>query len=207
MKVAIVDMTNKKTGDVELPKAIFGAPVREDLMARMVNWQRDKARTGNHKTKTISEVAGRSQKPWAQKGTGRARAGTLKRTQDRGGGIVFGPVVRSHATDLPKKVRAAALKSAFSVKAKDKKVVVLNEAKAKSHKTKDMAEALKKMGLENALVIYDGEQLDANFSRAVNNIPHIDVLPQKGANVKDILAHDTLVLTQSAIKELEERLK
>jgi large subunit ribosomal protein L4 len=207
MKVAVVDLTNKKTGDLELPKTVFSAPIREDLMARMVTWQRDKARTGSHKAKMISEVSGRGQKPWAQKGTGRARAGTLKRTQDRGGGVVFGPVVRSHATSLPKKVRQAALKSALSVKAKSKKVIVLSEAKAKTHKTKDMALALKKMGLDNALIIFDGDALETNFLRAVNNIPCVNVLPQRGANVKDILAHDTLVLTQSAVKELEERLK
>jgi len=206
MKVAVVDLTNKKTGDIDLSKDVFGAEVRSDLMARCVNWQRDKMQAGTHKTKGISEVSGSGKKPFAQKGTGRARAGSNRRTQDVGGATVFGPVVRSHATNLPKKVRVAALKSALSSKANDKKIVVLEDTKAKTHKTKDMASALEKMGLSNALIIFNGE-LDTNFDRAINNIPLIDVLPQNAANVLDILAHDTLVITKDAVAVLEERLK
>lgn len=206
MKVAVVDLSNKKVGDAELSNEVFGVDVRVDLMSRCVNWQRDKMQAGTHKTKGISEVSGSGKKPFAQKGTGRARAGSNRRTQDVGGATVFGPVVRSHATDLPKKVRVAALKSALSSKAKDKKIVVLSDVCAKTHKTKDMATALKGLGLENALIMFNGE-LDTNFDRAVNNIPLIDVLPQTAANVMDILAHDTLVMTKDAVVALEERLK
>ncbi len=206
MKVAVVDLTNKKTGEIELSDAVFGVEVRTDLMARCVNWQRDKMQAGTHKTKGIAEVSGTGKKPFAQKGTGRARSGSNRRPQDRGGAVIFGPVVRSHATDLPKKVRVAALKSALSSKAKEQKIVIVSEATAKTHKTKDMASVLTKLGLNNALIMFEGE-LDTNFDRALSNIPLIDTLPQKAANVLDILAHDTLVLTKDAVAQLEERLK
>jgi len=205
MKVSVVSLENKKVADIDLNDAVFAAPVRVDLMTRAVHWQRNKARSGNHKTKTISEISGTGKKPFAQKGTGNARAGTLRASHHRGGQTVFGPVVRSHETDLPKKVRAAALRSALSVKAKDGKLVILDEAKAKAMKTKDMASKLDKMKLQSALFIIGGE-LDQNFVKSVRNIPHIATLPTIGANVMDILKYDQLVLTQDAVKELEERL-
>lgn len=205
MKYAVVTLDNKKQADIDLNDAVFGAPIRVDLMARTVNWQRNKARQGSHKTKTISEISGTGKKPFAQKGTGNARAGTLRASHHRGGQTVFGPVVRSHETDLPKKVRAAALRSALSVKAKDGKLVILSEAKAATHKTKDMVSKLEGLKISNALMIVGGE-IDSNFSKAVGNIKHIACLPSIGANVMDILKYDHLVLSQSAVKELEERL-
>lgn len=206
MKVAVKTLENKDSGSVELDDAIFGVEVRSDLLHRMVNWQLAKRRAGTHKTQRRSEVTGTGKKPWKQKGTGRARAGDLKRPQDRGGHVVFGPVVRSHAHDMPKKVRKLALKIALSSKAADGKLVVLEDEKVKSHKTKPMAETLNKMGLESALFVTSGE-MDANFARATNNIPMIDVLPEQGANVYDILRRDTLVLTKAAVDALQERLK
>ena len=204
MKVAVVSLENKKVADIDLNDAVFAAPIRVDLMARTVHWQRNKARQGTHKTKTISEISGTGKKPFSQKGTGNARAGTLRASHHRGGQTVFGPVVRDHATDLPKKVRAAALRSALSVKAKDGKLTIL-DAVAKTHKTKDMVKSLSALNISNALVVLGGEQ-DGNFVKAIGNIPHIATLPSVGANVLDILKYDHLVLNQEAVKELEERL-
>lgn len=205
MKLAVMNFDNKKVADIDLNDAVFGAPVRIDLMARAVHWQRNKARQGSHKTKTISEISGTGKKPFAQKGTGNARAGTLRASHHRGGQTVFGPVVRDHSTDLPKKVRAAALRSALSSKAKDGKLIIVDNATAKTPKTKDMASKLTGMELTSALFIIGGER-DDNFDLAVRNIKHISTLPTIGANVMDILRHDRLVLTQDAVKELEERL-
>lgn len=205
MKLAVVNIENKEVGQIELSDVVFGADVRKDVIHSMVNYQLDKRRSGCHKTKGISEVSGTGKKPWAQKGTGRARAGTIRRTQDRGGQTVFGPVVRSHATDLPKKMRVLALKSALSAKAAEGKLIILDEAKVASHKTQPMAAAMKGMGLNSALIIA-GNEVDANFARAAANLPRIDVLPSQGVNVYDIIRRDTLVLTKDAVEALTERL-
>jgi large subunit ribosomal protein L4 len=206
MKVAVKTLENKDAGEVTLDKGIFGVDVRDDILHRVIHWQLNNRRAGTHKTKGMSEVAGPNQKPWRQKGTGRARAGNIKRPQDRGGGVVFGPVVRSHATELPKKIRTLGLKIALSSKAKNGKLVVIDSAKAKDHKTRPMASAFKTLGFENALIVAGGE-IDANFARATNNLPRIDILPSKGANVYDIMRRDTLVLTTDAVNDLTERLK
>lgn len=206
MKLAVKTLENKDAGEVTLDKAIYGVEIREDLLLQMVRYQLNKRRAGTHKTKGISEVSGTGKKPWRQKGTGNARAGSKRRTQDVGGQTVFGPLPRSHATELPKKVRKLALKTALSAKLKDKKLIVLDAAASKDHKTKPMAAALKALGAENALIVC-GNEIDTNFARATNNLPRIDVLPSKGANVYDILRRDVLVLTQDAINDLAERLK
>ncbi|MAE50301.1 MAG: 50S ribosomal protein L4 [Micavibrio sp.] len=206
MKVAVKTLDNKAAGDITLDKDIFGVEVRSDILHRVVNYQLAKRRSGNHKVKQRHEISGTGKKPWAQKGTGRARAGDLKRTQDRGGSTVFGPVVRSHAINVPKKVRKLALKMALSTKAAEGKLIVLDDAKVKSHKTKPMAEALGKMDLSSALIL-GGKEIDANFARATANIPRIDVLPSQGANVYDILRRDVLVLTKDAVNDITEKLK
>jgi large subunit ribosomal protein L4 len=205
MKVAVKNLENKKVGDIDLNDAIYGLEKRADVLHRMVNWQLAKRRSGNHKVKGISEVSGTGKKPYNQKGTGRARMGSMRNTQHVGGGIIFGPVVRDHAIDMPKNFRKLALKTALSVKQAEGKLIILDAASAKSHKTKDMAKALVAMGVTSALII--DESMDVNFVRAVRNIPHVDVLPQKGINVYDILRRDTLVLTKQAVEKLEERLK
>ncbi len=206
MKVAVKNLENKAVGDIELNDAIFGVDVRKDVLHSMVNWQLAKRRSGNHKVKGISEVAGTGKKPFGQKGTGNARLGSLRGAQQRKGGIIFGPVVRSHEHDMPKKMRKLAMKTALSSKQAEGKLVILDDAKAKSHKTKDMISSFKKLGLTSALIV-GGEKLDDNFVRGAGNIPHIAVLPQLGANVYDILRHDTLVLTKEAVAQLEARLK
>jgi len=206
MKATILNLDAETVGEIELSDEVFGLEVRADILARTVNWQLNKRRQGTHATKGVSDVAGRKQKPYRQKGTGRARQGSVRSAQFRGGGVVFGPLPRSHATDLPKKVRKLALKTALSSKAGEGKLVVLEAAKSDSHKTKLLVERFGKLGLANALII-DGANLDENFVRAARNIPLIDVLPEQGANVYDILRHDTLVLTRNAVEQLEARLK
>ena len=206
MKCDVITLDNKKDGNIDLDDAIFGVDVRGDLMARYVNWQLAKRRAGTHKTKGRSEVAATRAKPFKQKGTGRARQGTFVAPQMRGGGIVFGPVVRDHGNSLPKKVRKAALRSALSSKQAEGKLIVLDAAEMKKGKTKELIAKLDKLGWGNALVI-DGETVDVNFSRAASNIVGLDVLPSQGANVYDILRRDTLVLTKSGVEKLVESLK
>lgn len=205
MKIAVKNLQNEQVGEIDLNEAVFGAPVRGDLLARMVNYQLAKRRSGNHKTKGVSEISGTTKKPWKQKGTGRARAGSLRSPQFRGGARIHGPVVRDHAHAMPKQVRSLALKTALSAKAASGKLVVLDKAEAADHKTKAMAAALKGLGLSSALII-GGEAVNENFARATRNIPHLDVLPVQGANVYDILRRDTLVLTREAVAALEARL-
>ena len=206
MKVAVKTIDNKAAGEITLDDAVFGVEVREDILHQMVNYQRNKARAGTHKVKQRHEISGTGAKPWRQKGTGRARAGDLKRNIDRGGATVFGPIPRDHSTGLPKKMRLLAMKTALSAKAKDGKLVIIDEAKAKDHKTKPMAASLAKFGFESALIV-GGKEVDVNFARATANLPRIDVLPSGGANVYDILRRDTLVLTKEAVNDLTEKLK
>ena len=206
MKLAVKTLDNKEAGQIDLDDTIFGVEVRDDILHRMVKYQLNKRQQGTHKVKTISEVSGTGKKPFAQKGTGRARAGSLRRPQDRGGATIFGPTPRSHATELPKKIKKLAMRTALSAKAKNGKLIILDKATAKDHKTKGMVAALRSMGLENALIV-GGSELDTNFQRATHNIPLIDVMPSQGANVYDILRRDTLVLTKDAVNDLTERLK
>jgi large subunit ribosomal protein L4 len=206
MRLAVTSLDNEGAGEIELADDIFALPVRRDILARMVNYQLAKRRAGTHKTKQIGDVQGTTKKPWKQKGTGRARQGSLRSPQFRGGGVIFGPVVRDHAHGMQKKVRRLALKTALSAKQAEGKLVVLDAARAGEGKTRALAAQFKKLGWESVLII-DGPELDANFARAARNLPKVDVLPQQGANVYDILRRDTLVLTRSAVEHLEARLK
>lgn len=206
MKLAVKTIENKDAGEITLDKAIFGVEVREDILQQMVKYQLNKRRAGTHQAQTRAEVTGTGKKPWAQKGTGRARAGDLKRPQDVGGGVAHGPRMRSHATEMPKKLRKLALKTALSSKAASGKLIIIDEAKSKDHKTKPMAKALASFGFESAVIV-SGKEVDANFARATANLPRIDVLTSDGANVYDILRRDTLVLTKDAVNDLTEKLK
>lgn len=206
MKLDVVSLDNKKSGSIDLDDAVFGLEARADLLARAVKWQLAKRRSGNHKVKGRSEVSATGTKPFKQKGTGRARQGTRVAPQMRGGGIVFGPHVRDHSHDMPKKVRKLALKTALSAKQAEGKLVILDEATLKAPKTADLVKKLAALGWGKTLII-DGETIDDNFARAARNIVGIDVLPSVGANVYDILRRDTLVLTKGAVDKLVERLK
>ncbi len=206
MKCDIVNLDNQNVGSIELADSVFGAEVRADILSRVVNWQLANRRAGTHKTKTIAEVSGTTKKPYKQKGTGNARQGSLRATQFRGGGISFGPVVRSHAQDLPKKIRRLGMRCALSAKAQNGKLIVVDELKLPEVKTKELLAKMNKMGLQSALFV-GGAELDNNFNLAARNIVNVDVLPQQGANVYDILRRDTLVLTKEAAENLEARLK
>jgi large subunit ribosomal protein L4 len=206
MKCPVITFDNKTVGEIDLDEAVFGVTPRKDILARMVNWQLAKRRAGTHKAKGISDVSGTTKKPYRQKGTGRARQGSLRSPQFRGGGVVFGPVVRSHAHDLPKKVRRLALRCALSAKQRDGKLIVVDSVAADSPKTAALAERLEKLGF-NSVLIVAGPEVDENFRRAAANLVGVDVLPQAGANVYDILRRDTLVLSRDAVQHLEARLK
>ena len=206
MQCDVITLANKKTGTIELDDAVFGVDVRSDILSRAVNWQLAKRRAGTAKTKERWEVKATKSKPFRQKGTGRARQGTTVAPQMRGGGVAFGPVVRSFAHKSPKKVRVLALKSALSAKQAEGKLVILDDAKLKKAKTGDLAKQLAKLKWGRALVI-DGAEVDKNFARAADNIVGLDVLPSGGANVYDILRRETLVLTREGVEKLVERLK
>ena len=206
MKCPVTTLENKKSGEIELSDSIFGIDVRKDLMARAVNWQLAKRRAGTQKVKGRSEISGAVKKMYRQKGTGRARHSSSKAPIFRGGGVAHGPQPRSHAHDLPKKLRKIALRCALSAKAQDGKLIVLDDAAAKTPKTKDLAGKLDKLGWSSALLI-ENESFDANFVLAARNIQGFDLLLQEGANVYDILRRDTLVLTKDAVEALEARLK
>ena len=205
MKVAVIDLDAKKVGEIELADDVFGASVRSDLMHRTVRWQLAKRRAGTHKTKTVAELQGSTRKPFKQKGTGRARVGTRRAPQHRGGVAVFGPVLRDHAHKLPKKVRRLALKSALSSKQADGKLSIVESLDLGSARSRVLAERLGKLGWSSALVI-DGDEVDAGFARAAQNLTELQVLPQQGANVYDILRRDRLVLTRKAVEDLQARL-
>lgn len=206
MKSKVIDLDNKAAGDIDLAEGVFGVEVRKDLLARVVNWQLAKRRAGTHKVKTRGEISGTTRKQFRQKGTGRARQGSHRVAQFRGGATVFGPVVRDHSHKLQKKVRKLALKSALSAKQAEGKLIIIDDAKLKAPKTKDLVGRLGKLGWADVLVV-GGAELDVNFTKAASNIPHLDVLPSQGANVYDILRRDMLVLTKEAVQNLEARLK
>lgn len=204
MKLDIINLDGKKLESIDLPKTVFGAEVRQDIMHRVVTWQLAKRRAGTASTLTRGEIARTTAKAYRQKGTGNARHGSRRSNIFIGGGRAFGPKPRSFATSLPKQIRTMGLQSALSGKAQEKKLVILDEAIAKSPKTKDMSSKLQKLSLENALFIVDSN--DKNFELATRNIPHIKVLPTQGANVYDILRADTLVVTKTAVPMLEARI-
>ncbi len=206
MKLKVHSLDNKEVGDIDLADEVFGLPVRGDILARVVNWQLAKRRAGTHKTKGISDISGTTKKPYKQKGTGRARQGSLRSPQFRGGAVIFGPVVRSHEFGLQKKVRKLGLKTALSAKQAEGKLVVIEAASVAEAKTKALRAQFATLGWESVLII-DGAAVDAGFARAARNLPKVDVLPSVGANVYDILRRDTLVLTRAAVEQLEARLK
>jgi large subunit ribosomal protein L4 len=206
MELKVTTLDGKSAGKVTVSDAVFGLEPRADILHRMVRWQLLKRQQGTHKAKGRSEITGSTAKIYRQKGTGRARHGDRKAPIFRGGGKAHGPQPRSHAIDLPKKVRALALKHALSAKAKSDALIVVDDVRIDEPKTKALSAKLADLGLTNALVI-GGAELDGNFRRAARNIERIDVLPVQGINVYDILRRDVLVLSKAAVEALEERFK
>jgi len=203
MQVEIKTLDQGSAGSAELPDEIFAATPRADIMARVVHWQLSKRRSGTHKVKGMAEVSGTTKKPYRQKGTGNARQGSLRAPQFRTGGVVHGPVVRSHEYSLNKKVRRLGLISALSQKAAEGKLIVLDAAGGVS-KTADLSKKLKALGWSSALIV--DRTVDEAFLRASRNLHGIDVLPTVGANVYDILRHDVLAITTAGVAGLTERL-
>ena len=206
MKVDVKSFGGDGEGSVELDDAIFGLEPRADILARMVRWQLAKRRAGTHAVKNRAEIWRTGKKMYKQKGTGNARHGSARVPQFRGGGRAFGPQVRSHEHDLPKKVRALALRHALSSKARSEAILVVDDARLDAAKTKTLKDQFGKLGLSSALII-SGAEVETNFGLAARNIPNVDVLPVQGINVYDILRRDTLVLTRAAVDALEARFK
>ena len=206
MELKVLSLDGKEAGSIKLSDAIFALEPRKDLIQRCVNWQLAKRQRGTHKIKFKDEINRTGKKMYRQKGTGSARHGSARVTQFRGGGRVFGPHVRSHAHDLPKKVRALALRHALSAKAQDGGILLIDKASIKDAKTKALSKHFEKLEIVNALII-DGAEIEAGFKNAARNIPNIDVLPIQGINVYDILRRQKLVLTKAAVDALEARFK
>jgi large subunit ribosomal protein L4 len=205
MKLYMINLDAGAAGSIELSDDIFGIEdIRPDILQRCVTWQLAKRRAGTHKIKTRNEVARTGKKMYKQKGTGGARHGSRKAAQFVGGAKVFGPVNRSHETVLPKKVRALALKHALSSKVKSGSLIVVDDVAIAEPKTGALKLRFDKMGLVNALIIA-GPEVDTNFMLAARNIAHVDVLPNAGLNVYDVLRRNTLVLTRAAVEAIEAR--
>jgi len=206
MQLNVTTLDGREAGSVQLSDAIFGLEPRADLIHRCIRWQLSRRQRGTHKVKNRAEINRTGKKMYRQKGTGSARHGSARANLFRGGGRAFGPVVRSHAIDLPKKVRALALRHALSAKAKDGGIIVLDTVTVDDGKTKALRERFGKLGLDNALII-DGADVAESFRLAARNIPNIDVLPVQGINVYDILRRHKLVLTKAALDALEARFR
>jgi len=205
VKEKINNLDNKTLKEIELDKNVFGVEIKDEIIHRMVRYQLAKRRTGNHKTKGISEISGTTRKPFKQKGTGNARQGSRRSPQMRGGAVIFGPQVRSHAHKLPKKIKKLALMMAISKKLKDGKLKILNELKISKPKTSLFQTKLNGLKIDSALFI-DKDDLDKNFILASKNLPRIDVLPLVGINVYDILRRDYLIFSENAIMGIQDRL-
>ena len=206
MQVEVKTFCGEGAGSVELDEAVFGLEPRADLLARCVRWQLAKRRAGTHAVKNRADIARTGKKLFKQKGTGSARHGSARAPQFRGGGRAFGPQVRSHEHDLPKKVRALALRHALSSKAKGQTLIVVEDARLDAPKTRMLKEQFGRLGLSSALII-SGAEVEPNFGLAARNLPNIDVLPVQGLNVYDILRRDTLVLTRAALDAIGERFR
>src|SRR5882724_1596572 len=205
MKIDVIKLDGGKGGSIDLPDDIFGiTDIRADILQRCVTWQLAKRRAGTHKIQVRNEVSRTGKKMYKQKGTGGARHGSRRAAQFVGGAKAHGPVVRSHAFDLPKKVRALALRHALSSKAKAGTLMVLDGATLPEARTAVLRRRFETLGVKNALVI-SGPELDANFRLAARNIPNVDVLPNAGLNVYDVLRRETLVLTRAAVEAITAR--
>ena len=206
MKLSVITLDGGAAGEVDLDEALFGLEPRADILHRVVRWQRAKAQAGTHSVLTRAEVSYSTKKIYRQKGTGGARHGSKKAPIFRHGGVVKGPIPRSHEHDLNKKFRALGLRHALSAKAKAGELVILDNITMDTPKTAALAKAAKNLGWKRVLII-DGADVNENFAIAARNIETIDVLPSMGANVYDILRRDQLVITKAGIEALEARLK
>ncbi len=206
MKKSVLNLKNKSVGDIDLEKSVFGIRELPDLIHQYIRFQNAKSRQGSHKTKSRSEVSGRSKKPFSQKGTGNARQGSNKPPNFRGGAVSMGPVNRDHSFSLNKKEKKLALKSALSIKLNEDKLFIIDSFQIKSFKTTELHQDLKNFNYKSALFIYSEEGLDKNFKLASSNLPKVSILNQKGINVKDLITFDKIFFEQKSIAEITKRL-
>tara|TARA_Y100001970_G_C14067924_1_gene767735 strand:+ start:102 stop:725 length:624 start_codon:yes stop_codon:yes gene_type:complete len=206
MKKAVINLNNSEVGNINLDKNIFGIKILPDIIHQYIRFQNAKSRQGSHKTKSRSEVSGKSKKPFSQKGTGNARQGSSKPPNFRGGAVSMGPVNRDYSFDLNKKEKRLALKSALSSKLLEDKLFVIDSFKLDNHKTKKLNTILKKFEYNSALFIHSETGIDKNFKMASSNIPKVLVLNQKGINVKDIISYDKIFIEEKSIEEIVKRL-
>ena len=206
MKKSVLNLKNKTVGDVELDSSIFGVKALPDLIHQYIRYQNAKSRQGSHKTKTRSEVNGRSKKPFSQKGTGNARQGSNKPPNFRGGAVAMGPQNRDHSFSLNKKEKKLALKSALSIKFTEQKAFIIDSFEIKSFKTKELYSDLQQFKYESALFIHSESGINKNFKLASANLPKVSILNQKGINVKDLILFDKIFIEQKSINEITKRL-
>ncbi len=206
MKKSVLNFKNNSVGDIELDNTIFGIKKLPDLIHQYIRYQNAKSRQGSHKTKSRSEVSGRSKKPFSQKGTGNARQGSNKPPNFRGGAVSMGPVNRDYSFNLNKKEKQLAIKSALSIKNSENKIIIIDTFELKSFKTRELKSDLDQFEYKSALFIYSENGLDKNFKLASSNIPKVSTLNQRGINVKDLIAFDKIFIEQKSIKEITKRL-
>ena len=206
MKKSVINLQSKTVGDIDLDSTIFGIKKLPDIIHQYIRYQNAKSRQGSHKTKSRSEISGRSKKPFSQKGTGNARQGSNKSPNFRGGAVSMGPVNRDHSFSLNKKEKKLALKSALSIKINEDKVFIIDTFEIKSFKTKELYSNLKKFDYKSALFIHSQNGIDKNFKLASSNIPKVSILNQKGINVKDLITYDKIFIEQKSINEITKRL-
>jgi len=199
LKVSVKNLKGDVVGETELSTGIFQAPVRKDIITRVIVWQLAKRRSGNHKTKEIGDVSGTTRKPYKQKGTGRARQGSLRSPQFRGGAVIFGPVVRDHGFSLPKKVRKMGLRCALSARFLANNLTIVDQLSVDSPKTKEIIGKF-----PSSVLLVGGEQVCANLKNAVANLHKVNILPRHGLNVYDIIKHDHVILSKEAVAYLED---
>ena len=205
LKIKIIDIYKNKVNDFNIVDDIFKIEPRKDVIARVIRWQLSKKRSGNHKVKSRSEIRSTNAKIYRQKGTGKARHGPSSVVQFRGGGVVHGPVVRSHNHRLPKKIRSLGLKSALSIKAGSGSLMILENKKLDS-KTKKTSKSLEKLKINNLLIVLGDKDNQSDFLKSIQNIPRVDLIKQIGLNVYDLMKKDNIFFTEQAITELQERL-
>ena len=203
LKIKVYDLDNKEVEDLSVPSSIFDVELKADIVAKVVNWQLSNKRQGSHKVKERNEISGSTAKIYRQKGTGRARHGSKKVVQFKGGGVVHGPRVRTHNKKIPAKVKKQAIRILLSSKLKDGNLKIINKLEAKNIKTKSMIQKFNKLGLSSATFI-DEDSINKNFLLSIRNIKNIDFLSIKGLNAVQILKRDTLVVSLAAIKKVVE---
>ena len=206
MKKIVYNLKSNKVGNIDLDKNIFGVKTFPDIIHQYIRYQNAKSRQGSHKTKSRSEVSGRSKKPFSQKGTGNARQGSNKPPNFKGGAVSMGPVNRDHSFELNKKEKKLALKSALSTKLSEDKIVFIDSFKLTSFKTCELNKDLKKFDYNSALFVYSGNSVDNNFKLASNNLPKISLLNERGINVKDLITFDKVFIEEKCLDNISKRL-